>query len=89
MAGQKVYAVRKGRKTGLFTSWESCEASVSGFPGAQYKGFSTKEEAGVWLAEGREGREAAVEGLTAYVDGSFEESLGKYSFGCVLLTPEG
>lgn len=89
MAGRKIYAVRKGRKTGLFTSWESCEASVSGFPGAQYKGFSTKEEAGAWLAEGREGREAAVEGLTAYVDGSFEESLGKYSFGCVLLTPEG
>ena len=27
--------------------------------------------------------------LTAYVDGSYDESLGKYSFGCVFLTPEG
>ena len=53
MAKQKVYAVRKGKKTGVFTSWDECSASVSGFPGAQYKGFSTKEEAGAWLAEGR------------------------------------
>ena len=27
--------------------------------------------------------------LTAYVDGSFNEALGRYAFGCVLLTPEG
>ena len=45
MAKQKVYAVRKGKKTGVFTSWDECSASVSGFPGAEYKGFLTKEEA--------------------------------------------
>ena len=27
--------------------------------------------------------------LTAYVDGSFDPSIGKYAFGCILLTPEG
>ncbi len=89
MAKQKVYAVRKGKKTGVFTSWEECSASVSGFPGAEYKGFLTKEEAEAWLADGQADRDAFVKELTAYVDGSFEESLGKYSFGCVLLTPEG
>lgn len=29
------------------------------------------------------------DGMIAYVDGSFEVSLGKYSYGCVLLTPDG
>lgn len=27
--------------------------------------------------------------LTAYVDGSFDKKLGRYAFGCVLITPEG
>ncbi|MCD7841704.1 MAG: RNase H [Lachnospiraceae bacterium] len=27
--------------------------------------------------------------LIAYVDGSYNEALAKYAFGCVLLTPEG
>ena len=27
--------------------------------------------------------------MTAYVDGSFNETLGRYAFGCVLITPEG
>lgn len=89
MAKKKLYAVRKGKKTGLFLSWEECAAAVNGFPGAEYQGFQTEEEAKAWLADGQADRDAFVKELTAYVDGSFEESLGKYSFGCVLLTPEG
>lgn len=27
--------------------------------------------------------------MVAYVDGSFHKELGKYSFGCILLTPDG
>ena len=27
--------------------------------------------------------------VIAYVDGSFEKSIGRYAFGCVLLTPDG
>ncbi|MCR5822949.1 MAG: reverse transcriptase-like protein [Lachnospiraceae bacterium] len=27
--------------------------------------------------------------LTAFVDGSFEPSLGKYAYGCVILEPDG
>ena len=32
------YAVKSGRKTGLFTSWDDCKLQVIGFPGASYKG---------------------------------------------------
>jgi ribonuclease HI len=41
MAKQKYYVVWKGRKTGVFKSWDACSAAVSGFPGAQYKAFDS------------------------------------------------
>ena len=44
MAKKKVYAVKKGKQTGLFYSWNECKESVSGYPGAEYKGFETEEK---------------------------------------------
>lgn len=41
----KFYAVRKGRKPGIYTSWDICKSQVHGFAGAEYKSFPTKEEA--------------------------------------------
>ncbi len=49
MAKKKYYAVKNGKKTGIFESWEDCKASVDGYPGAQYKGFESLEEAGLYL----------------------------------------
>ena len=49
MAQKKVYAVKRGRTTGLFTSWDECRAQVDGFTGAIYKGFSSPQEAQAWL----------------------------------------
>ena len=43
------YAVKAGRKTGVFTTWEECEAQVKGFSGAEYKKFDTMEEANDFL----------------------------------------
>jgi ribonuclease HI len=45
MRKQKFYVVWKGRKPGIYTSWEDCEAQVKGFEGAQYKGFESREAA--------------------------------------------
>ena len=42
---KKFYAVRKGRKTGIFTTWDECRAQVHGFPCAEYKSFLTMEDA--------------------------------------------
>lgn len=42
---QKFYAVWKGRQVGIFKSWQDCSAQVSGFPGAQYKAFTTLQQA--------------------------------------------
>ena len=102
MAKKKIYAVRKGKTTGIFYSWDECSASVNGYPGAEYKSFTTKEEANSYLEnsfavqieeEKKDQKNTALDGtestLTAYVDGSFDPSIGKYAFGCILLTPDG
>jgi ribonuclease HI len=45
MPKKKFYVVWKGRKPGIFTSWAECEKQVKGFAGAEYKAFSTLQEA--------------------------------------------
>jgi len=53
MAKKKYYAVWAGRTTGIFDNWPAAEASVSGYPGARYKGFSTLGEAELALSEAK------------------------------------
>ncbi len=115
MAKTKVYAVRKGRQTGLFDTWDECKRMVHGYPGAVYKSFKTKEEADAYLkgmpqtkqpdqtknsgkhagrppeAASRPGRDGwLLPGpLAAYVVGSYDKKIGRYSFGCIFLTPDG
>jgi ribonuclease HI len=45
MPQKKYYVVWKGRKKGVFFSWEECSAQVSGFRGAEYKSFGSQEAA--------------------------------------------
>lgn len=102
MAKKKIYAVRKGHKTGLFNTWAECQKATAGYSGAEFKSFTDKEEAIAFLemktvktVSGEKDKEAAgiVEVpenmVIAYVDGSFEKSIGRYAFGCVILTPDG
>lgn len=42
---KKYYVVWKGKKTGIFSSWQTCKKQISGFEGAQYKAFVDKDEA--------------------------------------------
>ena len=51
----KVYAVKKGRKTGVFKTWAECEAQTKGFPGPVFKGFMSEEEANAWLSSSTTG----------------------------------
>ncbi len=39
----KFYVVWKGKRPGVYTTWEDCKAAISGFKGAQYKSFATFE----------------------------------------------
>lgn len=38
----KYYVVWKGRKTGIFSTWEACAAQVQGYNGARYKSFTSR-----------------------------------------------
>lgn len=42
---QKFYVVWKGRRTGVFATWDECQRQVSGFPGAQFKAFESQAAA--------------------------------------------
>lgn len=48
MAG-KFYAVKAGRQTGIFNSWEECKKQVDGYPSASYKSFKTAAEAAAYI----------------------------------------
>ncbi|MBP5159539.1 MAG: ribonuclease H family protein [Lachnospiraceae bacterium] len=39
------YAVRSGRKPGIYKTWDECREQVTGFPGASFKGFELLSEA--------------------------------------------
>jgi ribonuclease HI len=45
MSKQKTYVVWKGRKPGIYASWDACKAQVEGYTGAVYKSFPTRAEA--------------------------------------------
>ncbi len=42
---KKYYVVWKGKKTGIFSSWDNCKKQITGFVGAEYKAFIDKDEA--------------------------------------------
>lgn len=51
---KKFYAVARGKKPGIYTTWfgpSGAEVQIRGFTGARYKGFSTRDEAELWLRD--------------------------------------
>ncbi|KAF1993281.1 hypothetical protein P154DRAFT_527873 [Amniculicola lignicola CBS 123094] len=52
MPQKKFYAVRVGYNTGIFTTPSECDEQVKGFSGAQFAGFSNKEDAEVFMETG-------------------------------------
>lgn len=48
---KKYYAVKIGKNTGIFQTWEECKENVDGYPGALYKSFKTISEAYTYLGD--------------------------------------
>ncbi len=88
MAKNKYYAVKKGRKTGIFNRWEDCKKQIEGFSGAVYKGFTNYEDAYNFVngeIKDKEIKGKNTNQIEAYVDGSYFEEYNKYSYGCAIL----
>ena len=83
----KFYAVKKGKKTGIFSTWDECKEQVTGFKGAVYKSFKTLSEAEAFLERNEEKIEniEKVDGVYAYIDGSFDRINGIYGSGVVII----
>ena len=83
----KFYTVKKGKKTGIFSTWDECKEQVTGFKGAVYKSFKTLSEAEAFLEKNEEKIEniEEVDGVYAYIDGSFDRVSGIYGSGVVIV----
>ncbi|MCY8950052.1 viroplasmin family protein [Bacillus atrophaeus] len=99
---KKVYAVRRGHETGIFSTWGECQKAVNGFSKAEYKSFPSMEEAEAYLDQEDKKEETPSKPSTteeteldkentviAYVDGSYKKELNRYSYGLLLLLPDG
>ena len=65
------YAVARGRNPGIFTTWEECRVSVTGFPGARFQKFATEALAHEFLtAHAVTETSAAEPAYYVYTDGS-------------------
>ena len=88
----KFYAVRKGLTPGIYNTWDACKAQVSGFSGAEYKSFPSYEEAlrfmggdaGENYPSSNDYADLPENCAVAYVDGSYREDTGEFSYGVVM-----
>lgn len=45
------YAVAKGRKTGIFSTWTECQDQITGFVQPKFKKFATRDEAQAFITQ--------------------------------------
>ena len=86
------YAVKVGRNSGIYTSWDECKAQVEGISGCEYKGFQTKEEAVRYLnniSDKSLGIWSSNTAITIFVDGSYDNDTKIYGYGCVAIHENG
>lgn len=88
----KYYAVRQGRKVGIFTDWDECKRLVTGYKGAEFKSFTSREDVLAFLG-GKQNADKDVkpsaDTAVAYVDGSYNVKTKIFSCGVVLLLEDG
>lgn len=87
----KYYSVYKGKSGSpkIFRTWDECKKEVAGVSGAIYKSFKTEEEAIEFLKVNSENKSLnnldLRDEIIVFVDGSFIESKGNYSYGLVVV----
>ena len=85
---KKWYAVKVGRRPGIYDSWSACKVQVDGFSGSQYKSFTIFDEARDYMGDAKR-KDATThivgDGLLAYVDGSYNVKTKEYGYGCVFI----
>lgn len=82
----KYYAVKVGRKVGIFYSWDDCKTQVDGYKGAKYKSFTDINEANAYI-NGDSSNTTTFSSDTpyAFVDGSYNAKTNVYGYGGFLV----
>ncbi|MFD1446884.1 ribonuclease H1 domain-containing protein [Oceanobacillus profundus] len=86
----KFYAVKRGRKEGIYNTWDECKAQVNGFPSALYKSFSTYEEAKNFIGESAtkvslaKNEKEQKSDIIAYIDGSYDNNRKVFSYAGIV-----
>ncbi|XP_002994296.2 uncharacterized protein LOC9648412 isoform X1 [Selaginella moellendorffii] len=90
MGKNRFYAVRQGRQPGIYTSWMECRKQVDGFAMAEYKSFSLKSEAKLYLSslQPQQNSKNKLVHLLQY-DGASKGNPGKAGAGALLRDPDG
>ncbi len=81
--GKKVYAVKKGRTTGIFMTWDDCKAQVDGFAGAEYKSFADPADAMAYLGLSPQGLGSAMGSGAGTGNGNAGNSASEFPEGVV------
>lgn len=76
---KKYYAVKAGKKTGIYETWDECKEQVDGYSGASYKSFKTIAEAFEYM--GYEKEEPVTAGI---IDTSIDKCHIRNNCGNVL-----
>ncbi|XP_075221758.1 uncharacterized protein LOC142324724 [Lycorma delicatula] len=79
------YAVAKGKKIGVYDSWEKCKEQIQGFRGARYKKFNTHKEAEDFI---NEVNDKNVISKSKTIDASSTESNADIDFSIKKVIPD-
>lgn len=80
----KYYAIKVGRKTGIYNSWNECKEYVDGYPNAIYKSFNKLKDAEEFINGHEQIRFNKNTEMIAYIDGSYDDTLKRYSYGVII-----
>lgn len=81
----KFYAVKHGRKKGIYNTWENCQIQIEGFSNSQYRGFNTMGEAQQYMDSNNQNETQFTNNIAiAYVDGSYHKNTNEFSYGVVI-----
>jgi ribonuclease HI len=80
----KFYVVWKGRKPGIYASWEECQKQIIHFKDPRYKGFRNRQQAEAAFADAtlNEGTQALIQDSWS-VDAACEGNPGIMEYQCV------
>jgi ribonuclease HI len=89
----KFYAVKNGKVNGVYFDWNTCKSMVSNVANAQYKSFTTFDEAIIYMSldskpkvvNDSKNPEKELSEPYAYVDGSYNAATSTYGYGVVLV----